>query len=179
MGQHVALKGRRGLSTTLPRGTFPHIQGPEMSLPRLFPPCLGNKKGNSVGSTHSLSPLAILAPICPFQVEQSPSCSSHRPQSVTHRDARASSRQCCHTTHFPAGKPAQPRGETPTLVSLGATGTRGEGEAWARLPRPCPFKGGGAARKFVNGRPRPRRARRPPGQSARAPRGRSPRTGPS
>lgn len=183
MGQRVALKGRQGLSTTLsrsstdlPTGTFPHIQGPEMSLPQLFPPCLGNKRGNSVGSTHSLFPLATPAPICPFQMEQSPFCNSHRPQPVTHRDAGASSGQCCPRTHFPAGKPAQPPGEKRMLVSLGATGPRGEREVGAWLARPCPFKGGRSARKFVNGCPRPRRARHPPGQSAREPQGRSPRT---
>lgn len=184
----MALKGRQGLSSTLPtpgaarapqtcpEGPFP-IQGPEMSLPRVFPPCLGNKKGNSVGNTHSPFPHASPAPICPFQMEQSPFCTSHRPQPVTHRDAGASSGQFCPRTHFPAGKSAQPRGDKPVPVSPGATGTRGAREERAWLARRCPFKGGRAARKFVNGCPRPRRARRPPGQSARVPQARGPRTG--
>lgn len=150
-----------------------------MSLPRLFPPRSGNKKGNSVGNTHSPFPPASPAPTCPFQMEQSLFCTSHRPQAVIHRDAAASSGQCCPRTNLPAGKPAKPRGDKPVLVSLGATGTRGEREARAWLARPCPFKGGRAARKFVNRYPRPRRARRSAGQSARAPQAPGPRTGPS
>lgn len=64
VGQHVALKVLEGLSTVLlrsgaalgstdlPRGTFPHIQGPRdagMPFPRLFPPCVGDEKGIFVG----------------------------------------------------------------------------------------------------------------------------------
>lgn len=36
-------------STDLPRGTFPHIQGPGIPFPLLFPPCVGDEKGCSVG----------------------------------------------------------------------------------------------------------------------------------
>ena len=61
VGQHVALKVLQGLSTTLlrsgaalgstdpPSGTFPHIQGPGMPFPQLFPPCMGDEKGSSAG----------------------------------------------------------------------------------------------------------------------------------
>lgn len=194
VGQHVALKVLQGLSTALlrsgaalgstdlPRGTFPHIQGPGIPFPRLSPPCGGDKKGTSTGPHFLSSAWPALLRCAPSR------------HSKAHSAAPIAPSQWLLGILVPCLGCAAPghsfrRGNLPSLgekTNAGVPGSPGHPRCTGgrRLAGPCPpcrycpvpFKGE-SARKFLNGCPRPRPACRPLGQSARVPQGRSRLTG--